>query len=111
RASMTARSLRCSVVADHGASGDCPRYSTRSLPGYAFIPGTNPHPRRDPHGHSYGVPDPKPAPFEPDQWRGSDEYRFAVDLFNFGYWWECHEVLEGFWRAVGPKTEQGSAFQ
>jgi predicted metal-dependent hydrolase len=34
-----------------------------------------------------------------------------VDLFNFGYWWECHEVLEGFWRAVGPKTEQGSAFQ
>jgi hypothetical protein len=33
-----------------------------------------------------------------------------VDLYNFAFWWECHEVFEGFWRAA-PKTEQGSFFQ
>jgi predicted metal-dependent hydrolase len=83
-----------------------PRYSSVSFPAYAFIPGQHPHPRRDPKGHSYGVAEPTP-----DAVSKSEDYRYAVDLYNFGYWWECHEVLEGLWRAVGPKTEQGSFFQ
>jgi hypothetical protein len=88
-----------------------PRYLTRPFPAYAFIPGKNAHPRRDPWGHSYGQPEPKPVAFLPDQWRTSEDYRYAVDLFNAGFWWECHEWFEGLWHAVGEKTEQGSCFQ
>jgi uncharacterized protein len=36
---------------------------------------------------------------------------YGIDLFNFAYWWECHEVFEGLWHAVGPDTEQGNFFQ
>jgi predicted metal-dependent hydrolase len=34
-----------------------------------------------------------------------------VDLFNMGYWWECHEVLEALWNAAGRKTPQASFVQ
>jgi predicted metal-dependent hydrolase len=87
------------------------RNTTHPFPTYAFIPGKNAHPRRNPHGHSYGQPEPKPVAFLSDQWRTSEDYRYAVDLFNAGFWWECHEVFEGLWHAVGEKTEQGSCFQ
>jgi uncharacterized protein len=36
---------------------------------------------------------------------------YGIDLYNFAYWWECHEVFEGLWHAVGPDTEQGNFFQ
>ena len=39
------------------------------------------------------------------------EYLFGIDLFNFAYWWECHEVFESFWHAVGQDTKQGNCFQ
>lgn len=87
------------------------RYATQPFPAYTFIPGKNAHPRRDARGHSYGQPEPKPVAFLPDEWRTSEDYRYAVDLFNGGYWWECHEILEGLWHAVGEKTDQGSCFQ
>jgi predicted metal-dependent hydrolase len=36
---------------------------------------------------------------------------YAVDLYNFGYWWESHEVLEGLWHACGRRTTAGNYFQ
>jgi uncharacterized protein len=89
----------------------CPRYSARLFPSYRFLPGKNPHPRRDPRGHSYGQPEPKPAAFPPDAWHESEDYLYGIDLYNYAYWWECHEVFEGLWHAVGPDTEQGNFFQ
>ena len=47
----------------------------------------------------------------PEQWRRADEYLYAIDLYNYAYWWECHEVLEGLWRAAGETTEQGKFFR
>lgn len=88
-----------------------PRYTERPFPPYRFIPGSNPHPRRHPQGHSFGCPEPSPEPCRPEDWCQSEDYRFGIDLYNFAYWWECHEVFEGFWHAVGPKTEQGQFFQ
>jgi hypothetical protein len=88
-----------------------PRYSSRPFPAYAYVPGQRPHPHRDPKGHSYGDPESMPAPVAPEDWHHSADYRYAVDLYNFGYWWECHEVFEGLWKAVGSKTEGGSFFQ
>jgi predicted metal-dependent hydrolase len=36
---------------------------------------------------------------------------YGIDLYNFAYWWECHEVFEGLWHAVGHDTAQGNFFQ
>lgn len=90
--------------------GEVPRYSSRPLPPYRFVPGVTPHPRRHANGHSYGEPDPAcPGP-GPDQWQTHDAYLFGVDLYNCSFWWECHEVFEGFWRSI-PRTEEGRFFQ
>ncbi|MBD0316061.1 MAG: DUF309 domain-containing protein, partial [Nitrospiraceae bacterium] len=70
-----------------------------------------PHPRRHPAGHSYGQPEPRPKPLAPRDWRYLDDYLYGIDLYNFAYWWECHEAFEALWHAVGPQTEQGRFFQ
>jgi len=88
-----------------------PRYSTRSFPSYRFLPGNNPHPRRNPLGHSYGQPEPKLLAFPQEHWQQSEDYLYGIDLYNYAYWWECHEVFEGLWHAAGHGTEQGNFFQ
>jgi hypothetical protein len=75
------------------------------------MPGQSPHPRRDPRGHSYGLPEPTPPAFAPDQWHRCEWYLYGVDLYNFSYWWECHEAFEGLWHAVGHKTPTGQFLQ
>lgn len=88
-----------------------PRYTERPFPPYRFIPGRAPHPRRHPGGHSYGHIEPEPECLRQDTWPESVSYLYGIDLFNFAYWWESHEVFEGFWHAAGPRTEQGQFFQ
>ena len=88
-----------------------PRYSTRPFPLYRFVPSQTPHPRRDPSGHSYGQSEPKPAPFPAALWQTSEDYLYGIDLYNFAFWWEAHEIFEGLWHAVGHKTEQGIFFR
>lgn len=82
-----------------------------ALPPYRYIPGKNAHPRRDPQGHSFGQPEPKAAPAAPEAWRACEIYRRGVELFNAGYYWECHEALEALWHAVGHDTPQGQFLQ
>ena len=50
-------------------------------------------------------------PFPAAQWQTSEDYLYGIDLYNFAYWWECHEVFEGLWHAVGHNSEQGKFFQ
>ena len=88
-----------------------PRYSRRRFPNYAFLPGQTPHPRRHPEGHSFDVQEPRPPAFPEDDWFNSEDYLYAIDLYNFGYWWECHEVLEGLWHGSGRRTQAGNFFQ
>src|SRR5262245_4231065 len=78
-----------------------PRYSATPFPRYRFVPGRSPHPRRDPKGHAYGTAEPKPPPPDPAKWRDNDLYLHGIDLYNFAYWWECHEALEALWHAAG----------
>jgi hypothetical protein len=93
------------------AWGNPLRYSGQPLPRYRFIPGESPHPRRHEQGHSFGQTEPKVAGFESRLWQDSQDYRFAVDLFNFGFWWESHELFEAFWHAFGRRTPEGRFFQ
>lgn len=88
-----------------------PRYTATTFPPYRFVPGRNPHPRRNQRGHSYGRPEPRVEPFAPEAWPQAEAYLYGIDLYNYAYWWECHEVFESYWHAVGPKTEQGNFFQ
>lgn len=88
-----------------------PRYSRLEFPPYRFVAGLNPHPRRDPRGHSHGQPEPKPAYIVPERWRENGTYLFGVDLHNFAYWWECHEQLEALWHLTGHKGREAQFLQ
>jgi hypothetical protein len=88
-----------------------PRYSTLPLPPYRFVAGLNPHPRRDPKGHSYGSVEVAPPSLLPDRWRENAVYLQGIDLYNFAYWWECHEALEGLWHLTGHEGREAQFLQ
>src|SRR6202521_777713 len=69
----------------------------KSLPPYAYLPGKNPHPVRDPTGHSYHV---EPIPVAAEASLSSDAFLWGLDLFNHGYYWEAHEAWEGLWQVA-----------
>jgi predicted metal-dependent hydrolase len=51
------------------------------------------------HGHEK----PRPQPLDPARWAESEEYRYGVDLFNHGFYWEAHEAWESLWLAAGRR--------
>ena len=75
----------------------------RPFPAYAYLPGRQPHPVRDPGGHSYR------AEAAQDAHEGahdkSDLLYWGMDLFNHGYYWEAHEAWEELWL----EADNGSA--
>jgi hypothetical protein len=81
-------------------------WTRRRLPPYAYRPGRNPHPRRDPRGHSHGRPEPAPRRFDPAAWRENADYLYGLDLFHAGYWWESHEQFEALWRGFGRRSPE-----
>lgn len=74
----------------------------RNFPDYAYLPGRQPHPVRDPAGHSYHI---GPLPLVTEASLDSDAFAWGQDLFNHGYYWEAHEAWEGLWQVA----ERGSA--
>lgn len=88
-----------------------PRYSSRAFPSYRFVGGLNPHPRRDPKGHKYGVPEVPPPRIPPERWRENEVYRHGIDCYNFAYWWECHEELEALWHLTGHEGTEAQFLQ
>lgn len=97
-------------------NGLCPprRYTDRPFPPYRFIPGKHPHPTAHPDGHSYHAPGDPPHEVHlvtPENWADSENYLFACDLYNHGYWWEAHEEWEGLWQLTDKKGAQGRFLQ
>lgn len=88
-----------------------PRYTDIPFPRYRYVPGLNPHPRKNPKGHSYGQAEIRLSSWNPEEWRKLAPYLFGVDLYNYAYWWECHEVLEGLWQAVDRKNVKARFLQ
>jgi predicted metal-dependent hydrolase len=74
---------------------------SRDLPPYTYVPGRAPHPKSDPHGHAYGRAEEPLAEFDPARLDRSPDFRYGVDLFHAGFYWEAHEVWEALWHAVG----------
>ena len=79
------------------------------LPAYGYIPGHGAHPERDPDGHRHHEVTAKlgPAPTDDDH-RSHDGYLHLLDLFNLGYYWEAHEVLEAWWREATAAPENST---
>jgi hypothetical protein len=86
------------------AVGIPPRYSTRPLPPYPFVPGETGRPARDPGEAPRDERTAAGGSWRPEEWRELESWLWAIDLFNHGYWWECHEALEGLWLAAGRTT-------
>jgi len=84
------------------------RYSSAPLPPYRFVPGRSAHPQV---GHSHGGLEAGQAPLEATRWRESATYLYAIDLYNLAYWWECHEVLESFWRLAERGSHEARLLQ
>jgi len=81
------------------------------FPPYAFVPGRFPHPVSDPQGHQYShTPEAVTAP-DPQRWQESLAYRYGLDLFNHGYYWEAHEQWESLWHACGRRGPLASLLQ
>ncbi|HLN28094.1 MAG TPA: DUF309 domain-containing protein [Gemmataceae bacterium] len=72
-----------------------------AFPPYAFVPGFFPHPLSSPLGHSFGSQPEHPACPDATNWQACRPFLRGVDLFNYGYYWEAHEVWEGLWNACG----------
>ena len=80
----------------------------KSFPTYAYLPGKHPHPVRDPGGHSYRN---EPVTVAVDAALGSDVFRWGIDLFNHGYYWEAHEAWEPLWHAAKQSTQHRQFFK
>ena len=83
----------------------------RAFPPYAFLPGRDPHPTRDPRGHSYGREGAPPPATPPARWRECEDYLHGVDLYNAGFLWEAHEAWEGLWHASKRDERQAMFLQ
>jgi hypothetical protein len=53
------------------------------------VPGLDPHPLKHPRGHRHTAPQ---SPGE--------RWLYGLDLFDHGYLWEAHEVLEQSWKEL-----------
>ena len=78
------------------------------FPPYSYVNGMFPHPIRDPAGHSFGVVPASCSMPDPNHWQDCRPYLYGLDLFNYGYYWEAHEVWEQIWHAAGRTGPIGS---
>ncbi len=87
------------------------RYSKIELPSYKYIPKKGPHPSQIKDlVHIPEIPDSN-IDFSSKNWQQSQRYLYAIDLFNLGYYWEVHEVLEKLWIELGKKSDEGIFIQ
>lgn len=68
------------------------------FPRYGYVPGLFPRTSTS-EGSGFEV-ESLPRP-NIDDWLHCDLFRFGIDLFNHGYYWEAHEAWEQVWHALG----------
>ena len=83
----------------------------RSFPAYAYLPGRDPHPTRDPRGHSHGAREETFEYLPAERWKENGEYLYGVDLYNHGFLWEAHEAWENLWHLAKGDPDQASFLQ
>ena len=75
------------------------RLADLPFPAYRFVPGIHPHPIKDPQGHSFARQEPALLD-DNGPWVESSDWLFGLDLFDFRFYWEAHEVWEARWKML-----------
>lgn len=83
----------------------------RDFPPYSYVPGYHPHPLDDPEGHSFGLDERNLPEPDPSHWQDCEDYLYGIDLFNYGYYWEAHEIWEEVWNACGRTGKSADFFK
>ncbi|MGL1935565.1 MAG: DUF309 domain-containing protein [Fibrobacterales bacterium] len=87
------------------------RYTTTPFPPKYDDHRIEPHPeiKRAIKAIDESLGEPTALTNEDFDWRQNKHYLYGVDLFNAGYYWETHELIEGLWRleARGSQTYDG----
>jgi hypothetical protein len=91
------------VTDEQASAGTLFRSTASSL---RHIPGQTPRPGRE-QDHRAPKAFEGNSTFSHSRWDDSDEYRYGIDLLNFGFWWDSHEVFENLWRAIDPRSSEG----
>ena len=73
------------------------------LPDYRHLPGSNPRPDCS---YLESVADQATAPTQDNTARSNIAWHYGIRLFNAGYYWESHEVLEAVWLNALPNTRE-----
>ena len=82
------------------------RLTDRELPPYAFLPGKFPHPEKE-GGHGFGLHLNTYA-INDKNYKTHEDYLYALDLYNLGFYWESHVYLEAIWnenKRKGPEAD------
>ena len=87
------------------------RYTNIQLPAYKYIPKQGPHPSQLKNVVHIPELENNMGGFSNLNWSDSSRYLYAIDLFNLGYYWEVHEVLEKLWLELGKKSAEGAFIQ
>jgi predicted metal-dependent hydrolase len=83
------------------------RYTTLPFPSFSYIPKLHIHPEKlSEKPHIPLLPE-LTEKFSVHSWKNCTNYLYAIDLFNYGYYWEAHEVLEKLWLSAGKKSPEG----
>lgn len=72
----------------------------KPFPPYIFIPGKNPHPKKE-GGYMNGEPDPVAPAIDLNHPENSEFLLHSLNLYNQGYYWESHVYFEALWNAHG----------
>jgi len=86
------------------------RYSTSPLPSDRFIPGVTAL-YKSPQVEKVVTQAGGRAVLPPERWAENKTYLYGVDLYNYAYWWESHEVFEALWKPLPGEHLSRTYFQ
>lgn len=84
-------------------SGKALNAEALALPDYAHIPGRNS--RHDP-AFLHAICELAPAHTTDEAASANIAWNYGIILFNQGFYWECHEVLEKVWMNAAPNSRE-----
>lgn len=82
----------------------------KSFPPYIFIPGVNPHPKKE-GGYRYEQAEPEAEMIDLAHPEKSEFLQHSLALYNNGYYWESHVYFEALWNAHSRKGSVADFFK
>lgn len=59
----------------------------------------------------YGQPETDATPLGSADWERNEDYLYAVDLFNHGFYWEAHVYWERLWQVADAGSPERALLQ